>query len=147
MVQVDFQGMDEITEAMESIARKYPDKTGDFLRKQGYKTRGRVVREMRNAVDTNESNRASLGRVGNYSVSQPKGYGAGQYVELSARSPHYHLVERGHELLDRRTGNPVGKGWVQGYLVMDAAIRESRAQMPYAAQEFIEDFLGEEGLL
>lgn len=145
--RIDVSGMDELVQTMESVARKYPDKTGDFIRKEAYKTRSRVVREMKSAVDVNESNRASLGRSGNYSVSQPKGYGAGQYVELSAKSPHFHLIERGHNLVDRRTRDPIGKGWVQGYLVIDAAARESKAQMPYDAQQFIDQFMGEEGLL
>jgi hypothetical protein len=137
--------MEELTQAMETIARKYPDKTGVFLRKQGLKARGRTIREVRNSVDTDESSNYSLGKVKNYSVSQPKGYGAGQYVELSAKSPHFHLIEHGHNLLDRRTGQPVGKGWVQGYQVMDAAARESKTAMPYDAEQFIDQFMTEEG--
>ena len=145
-MRVDVHGMDDLTEAMVKIARKYPDKTGDFLKKQGYKARSRVTREMRNAVDVNESNDHSLGKAKNYSVSEPKGVGAWQHVEVSAKSPHFHLIEHGHNLLDRRTGQPVGKGWVQGYLVMDAAVRQTKAAMPHDARAFIDQFLAEEGM-
>lgn len=145
-LMVTVKGMDEVIDGMKALAQKYPDRVGDFVRKEAFKTRGMIVKEVRDCLDVDHGNDASLGKIKNYAVSQVKGYGSGQYVEISAKSPHFHLLENGHNLLDRRTKQPVGQGWVPGYQMAGAAYKKEQERYPQNASEFIDDLLQKEGL-
>ena len=141
---VELHGMDDLIDSVDALMKKYPDKTGDFLRKQAMETRKGIAKEARSAVNVNPSNKKSLGRPGSYAVSQVKGYGADQTVELSAKSPHFHLIEHGHEQVSR-SGKHIG--WVPGYNILDAEAKRQKEKMPKAFEEMAEKVLSEEGFL
>ena len=137
---VTIEGLDEVIDSIEKFTQKYPDKAGDFLRKQAMETRKGIAKEARAAVDVDTSNKYSLGKAGNYNVSQVMGYGAGQYVELSAKSPHFHLIEHGHQLVSH-SGKPIG--WVPGYKIMDAEAKRQSVKVPINFGKMVDDFLKE----
>ena len=141
---IEIHGMEELIDSVNVLIKKYPDRTGDFLRQQAMETRKGIANEARAAVNTHPSNARSIGRAGNYAVSQVKGYGADQYVELSAKSPHFHLIEHGHRLVSR-SGRPLG--WVQGYKIMDAEVKRQQIKMPSNLEKMAEKVLSEEGFL
>lgn len=142
-------GMEDLEKSFAQLAKKYPDRAGEFLKKQAYKTRSGVVREMKSAVDVDLSNDKSLGKPKNYSVSQVKNYGKNQEVELTAKSPHFHLIEHGHELVSHGALKSSRKnlGWVPGYLVMDAERKRRDAKIPVECGEWADELLAEEGFL
>ena len=141
---IEIHGMDELIDSVNTLIRKYPDRSGDFLRKQAMETRKGIAAEARSAVNVNTSNKASLGKATNYKVSQVKGIGADQYVELTAKSPHFHLIEHGHEQV-----TPGGRhvGYVQGYKILDAEAKRQEIKLPRAFEEMAEKVLSEEGFL
>lgn len=141
---VVLKGMDELIESFDALIQKYPDRMGDFLRDQAMETRKGVAKEAKAAVDVDMSERYSLGKPGNYAVSQIKGYGSQQYVEISAKSPHFHLVENGHELVSHR-GRSIG--WVPGYKIMDAETKRRRVTFPVEFEKMATQLLKEEGFL
>lgn len=144
MGAVEVHGMDELIESVDALIKKYPDKTGDFLRKQAFETRKGIAKEARGAVNVNTSDKHSIGRAGNYRVSQVKGIGADQYVELSAKSPHFHLIEHGHELVSH-SGKPLG--WVPGYQILGTEVKRQQVRFPAAFEKMAEETLREEGFL
>ena len=141
---VTIKGMDDLVESVDAFIQKYPDKAGDFLRKQAMETRKGIAKEARAAVNVDPSNPKSLGRTGSYRVSQVKGTGDGQSVELSAKSPHFHLIEHGHELVSH-SGKPIG--WVPGYNILSTEAKRRELAMPKEFEEMAEEALREEGFL
>ena len=99
MHTVEVVGLDELTKDMMTFVKKYPDFAGDILRSEALKTRKDIVKNARESMKTDRKRKRSLGRIGSYRVSQIQGIGKSQYVEISARSPHYHLLERGHAIV------------------------------------------------
>ncbi len=144
MNEVKLKGMDELIDSVDALLQKYPDRAGDFLRKQALETRKGVAREARGAVDVDPTNKYSLGKATNYQVSQVKGSGLNQEVELSAKSPHFHLIEHGHQLLSH-SGNPIG--WVPGYKIMDAEAKRQKVRIPIEFEKMADAVLKEEGFL
>ena len=141
---VVLKGMDELIESVDVLIQKYPDRMGDFLRDQAMEARKGVAKEAKAAVDVDMSERYSLGRPGNYAVSQIKGYGTQQYVEVSAKSPHFHLIENGHELASH---NGRSIGWVPGYKIMDAETKRRKVTFPAEFGKMAAKLLEEEGFL
>ena len=139
-------GLEDLEESLSRLASKYPDRAGEFLKAQARKTRSGVIREMKSAVDVNTGNDKSLGKAKNYQISQVQGYGKNQEVELSAKSPHFHLIEHGHELLSH-SPNKKPIGWVPGYLVMDAEKKRRAQKAPTECAEWANELLKEEGFL
>lgn len=143
-IQMDVSGMDDLIESLEGLSRKYPDKAGDLLRKDGRSLRKEIVKKARDLTDTPRQSKLSLGKIGSYRVSQVKGYGVNQYVEITARSPHFHLVEHGHELVSH-SGNHIG--FVQGKHFLERATKEYEREMPDHVSKMVDELLKEEGLI
>lgn len=144
MSEVVLTGMDDLVESIDNLIKKYPDRAGDFLTKQARETRKGVVKEAKSAVDIDSTNRYSLGKIGNYKISPVQGYGSEQYVDLSAKSPHFHLIENGHNLVSH-SGKSIG--WVPGYQIMDAETRRRKARIHIDLEALAEELLKEEGFL
>ena len=96
--KIDVIGVEDLEKSVQKLIRRYPDKAGECLRAEARRTRKEIVKNARDLTDTNSKSRMSLGKIGSYKISQVQGYGVNQYVEISARAPHYHLVERGHAM-------------------------------------------------
>ena len=142
--EMTFDGLDELVSDLESLAHKFPDRFGELLKKEAEDTRKDVVREVKSAVDIDSENRYSLAKAKNYKISQIKGYGESQYVEMSAQSPHFHLIENGHTLVSH-TGQAIG--WVPGYKIMDAAVVGHKIKMPINARRMADELLKAENFI
>jgi hypothetical protein len=140
---MDVSGLEDLQESLEQLSRKYPDKAGDLLRKDGRSLRKMIVREAKQQTDTDENHKMSLGKVGSYSISQVKGFGSQQYVEISAKAPHFHLVENGH-MMKTKSGKTVG--FVVGVHFLDRATKEYQNDMPEHVEEMVDELLKEAGL-
>ena len=139
-------GIEDLEASLRKMVRRYPDKAGDLLREEGLRTRKEIVKNAKDLTEVNTGNRMSLGRIGSYRVSQVQGYGINQYVEISARSPHYHLVERGHQIVlpytftykNSKTGLKVKRKWRRGGEVVGRA--EGRFFLKKAKDKEAEQF-------
>lgn len=116
-------GVDDLDKSVKKMVNRYPDKAGECLREEARRTRKEIVKNARDDLNTNSENRVSLGRIGTYKISQVIGYDMNQRVEISARAPHYHLVERGHAMKlpyhftyrNKKTGKVIAKRtWKNG---------------------------------
>jgi hypothetical protein len=143
-VKMDVSGMEDLQEALVTLAGRYPDKAGDLLRKDGRSLRKMIAKEARQQTDTNESHKMSLGKIGSYNVSEVKGLGTHQYVEISAKAPHFHLVENGH-MMKTKSGKTVG--FVVGVHFLDKATKEYKNDMPEHVENMVDELLKEAGLI
>lgn len=134
-------GLSEVTESFEKIIKAYPDKAGDLLRKNAFKLRKEVVNNVKSDTKSKGKSKKSLAKLGSYKVSQVKGIGENQYVEISAKSPHFHLVEHGHNLVIK--GKNIG--FVPGKHMMEKAAKNFEDNSEQMAQELIDKLLKEGG--
>lgn len=142
MLSMKVEGLDELTKELEKLVKKYPDRAGELLTKNARELRKDVVKEVKENTKTKGSSKRSLAKVGSYKISKVQGYGARQYVEVSAKSPHFHLVEHGHDLII----NGQNRGFVQGKHMMKVAVRRCEATMPDTVKNMIDELLKEGGL-
>lgn len=141
-ISFEISGVEELVQSLESLTRKYPDKAGDLLRKDGRELRKDIVKGARESTRTDSDNKKSLGKIGSYKVSQPQGIGTKQYVELSAKSPHFHLVEHGHNLVTK-DGQTIG--FVQGKHFMERATKAYEGKMEKHVSNMVDELLKEGG--
>lgn len=143
MISMKIDGMEELQDTFENLVKKYPDKAGEMLRKDARQLRKEIVKEVKKAVKTDDSSKRSLGKLSSYEISAVKGLGTQQYVEVSAKSPHFHLVEHGHNLVK----DGVNIGFVPGRHMMDNAVKSHEENMADTVLVMLDDLLKEEGLL
>lgn len=143
MISMKIDGLEELQDAFEDLVKKYPDKAGDMLRKDARQLRKEIVKEVKKAVKTDTNSKRSLGKLSSYEISDVKGLGIQQFVEVSAKSPHFHLVEHGHNLVK----DGVNIGFVQGRHMMDKAVKTHEENMQDTVLIMIDDLLKEGGLL
>ena len=140
---IEISGMDELKISFEELAKKYPDTAGDLLKKDALKLRREIVGRSRELTNIKES-KHSLGKLSSYKVSQIQGLGKNQYVEISAKAPHFHLVEKGHEL---KTASGKTIGFVQGVHFLDKATKEYEDKYEDHVEKMIENLLKKEKLI
>lgn len=140
--RISVTGIETVTKEFKSLVAKYPDRAGELLRMQGVAIRKEVIKNVKESVGTIHSKK-SLSKAGSYRVSQPKGLGIRQTVEISAQSPHFHLVEHGHELIV----NGENRGFVPGKHMMADAVKKREKEMPAAVDAMLGELLKEGGFL
>lgn len=143
IISMSIDGMDELVESLERLIRKYPDKAGELLQKNAKKLRKDVITNVKEDTKTTGKTKRSLSKTSSYSVSPVKGYGTSQYVEISAKSPHFHLVEHGH-VLKSHSGQTIG--FVQGRHMMENAVKKREEHMDKDLERMISQLLKEERL-
>lgn len=159
---IDVIGLDDLTDSMKLLVKKCPDRIGRVLRQEALKTRKEIVKNAKSSMNVDTKRKKSLGRIGSYRVSQVKGFGMNQYVEIQARSPHFHLVERGHALVRpngrkiktkvgnyrlvkfRRGGQTIGS--VNGKFFLKKAKDDETLRFPGVVDEMVDELLKETGL-
>lgn len=144
MVSMSVDGLEDLEKSFKDLVNKYPDRAGDLLKEDARKLRKDVVKETKKVTKTKSSSKRSLGKVGSYKISPVQGIGANQFVEISAKSPHFHLVEHGHVLV-----LPSGetRGFVQGKHMMDTTVKQHQESMPNTVADMVDKLLKEEGLI
>jgi hypothetical protein len=103
------------------------------------------VKNVRSKVKHSSGKAKSLTKLGNTKVYPIQGMGKRQYVEIGATSPHFHLFERGHNLIVPWI--PSVSGFVEGRYVMKESIDEFEKDLPEIAQKMCDELLKEGNLL
>lgn len=139
---MNLYGADELIDSLEKMANEYPDAAGDLLRKQGIELRKRIVLSARENTNTKGESKRSLGKIGSYRLSKVQSYGIRQFVELTVKAPHFHLVEQGHNMV-----NKYGKtvGFIQGRHYFEKAVKEFEEEMPDKVEVMVDELLGKAG--
>lgn len=140
---ISVTGADEVVQALEKMVEAYPDRAGKMLRRSGTKLRKKIVENANENLNTNSKHKLSLGNESSYRISQVQGLGKMQFVELSAKSPHFHLVERGHKQVTK-SGNIVGE--VAGRYYLRRATVAFEEEMPKEAEKIVDALIKEVGL-
>lgn len=140
---MNFYGADELINALEKMAKEYPDAAGDLLRERGLELRRKIVLSAHENTNTKGDSKRSLGKIGSYRLSKVQGYGIRQFVELTVKSPHFHLVEQGHNMVNKK-GETVG--FVQGRHYFEKAVKEFEEEMPDSVEAMVDDLIGKAGL-
>jgi hypothetical protein len=140
-VEMSIEGLDELATEFERLVKRYPDKAGELLKDEAKKLRKKVAKRMKDEKKSRYKSKRPLENAGQYSISPVLGMGARQYVEVSAKAPHFHLVEHGHDLV--RNGQTVGH--VQGTHFFENTVKEHEAEMPSVVSNMIDELLKEGG--
>lgn len=163
MFSMEVEGLEELQESFQNMIHKYPDRAGELLVKQAKELRKDVVKMVKNDTDSDGKSKRSLAKAKEYKIGKVQGLNDQQYIEVSARAPHFHLVENGHQIVTPRTrtvqrkdgskekvklaNGGASKGYVVGYHFMDRASKKRRIEIPKALESTIDKLLKEEGLL
>lgn len=138
---ITVSGLDELAKDFEKVVKKYPSDADNFLKRQARKLRKNVVENVKNDTHSHAKNDKSLAKLKNYKISRIWGYGTARHIEVSAQSPHFHLVERGHNIVIK--GKVVG--FAPGKRMMEKAVKTHEEQIEQATQQFIDELLKEGG--
>lgn len=160
-LSISIEGLDELADSFKNLAKKYPDRAGELLQNNAKELRKEVVQNVKKETKFNRENKKSLARVGSYRISPIMGYREKQFVEISAKSPHFHLVEHGHENImppfhgikgqkgvripNKNAGEKIG--FVQGKHIMAAAVKKTEKEMPGTLSNMVDELLREGGFL
>lgn len=153
------EGIEELVEDFKKLARKYPDRAGELLQKEAKEIRKRVINRVKRDKDSNEKSKRSLTKASSYKISPVQGYNEKQYVEISAKAPHFHLVEHGHEMkmpyyhgIKGQKGAKVPNknggqtiGFVPGKHMMADAVREENSKIADVVSDMVDALLQEGG--
>lgn len=126
-----------LAEDLLKVANMLPDDTYEFMAKEAKTFRKNVAQGFRDAVDT-KNTRKSLGKTSNYKQTLQFVPSGGVLAEISATSPQFHLIERGHELVTHN-GNHIG--FVPGYLVMDEEAKKFDSTFQDDSRKFVDSVL------
>lgn len=132
-------GLEDFSKDLLKIAEKdYPKETKQFLKKQGNKLRQSVVKRAKQDVKAG-SGEFSRG----FKRGKPyKFEGDIDSVRVFNSNPHAHLLENGHEIVDR---NGVSHGFAKGKHTLDNTAKAFENSFVSAAEDFIDELL-EKGL-
>lgn len=149
-MSMSLEGMGDLVESLKELTRRYPDRAGELLQENAKKLRKEVVKNVKETTTPTKGTKKKrppkkpLHKIGSYGISQVQGYNERQYVEISAKSPHFHLVEHGHELV-KPSGEVIG--FVQGKHMMENAAKKAESEMPSTLEDMVTELLKEEGLI
>lgn len=141
--ELKVKGLDELKMSFDQLVAKYPDKADDLLKKDALALRRNIVNNAKELTKTKSEHKKSLGKLSSFRVSQVQGLMNNQFVEISAKSPHFHLVEKGHEL--KVKGKTIG--FVQGVHYLDKATKVYEDKFEEHVDNMVEALLKEGGLI
>lgn len=144
MNEVKIEGIKELTDSLNELVRKYPDKAGELLEKDAKKLRKLVAKSFKEGTKSDGTSKRSLAKIGSYKVTKAQGIGTDQYVDISAKAPHFHLVENGHDRYNRK-GEKIG--WTEGKHIMRETAKKFESEMPQHIEDMIDELLKEGGLV
>lgn len=141
---LNFEGIEELQESFQELVKKYPDRAGEILQENAKKLRKEAAQDMREHKKSKKESKKSLTKPGSYGISPIKRFGENQYIEIKAKSPHFHLVEHGH-VLHPRGGRAAG--FVQGKHMMENAVKRYEGNAVKKTKEMVDALLKEAGLI
>lgn len=148
---VEIRGLDELRNDIAKIANEAPDEASKILRKVGNIAKKETIVKTRQRTITNPKDKYTL--VKNYGLTQIEGYGLSQEISLFTKSPHFSLVENGHEMVTPKTrkGKPLkngGKhvGKVDGKHMLEDTLNELEPQIPELYSKMIDKIFKKYGM-
>jgi len=130
----DVSGLDTIQKKLNYVATKYPYESEILLKKMGNKFRNSVKKK---TPDSGLQSKRKLMK--SYRVSKVQGAGKDLYVEFRSTSPHFHLVERGHKIVDK-DGQDTGKR-VSGKFMVEETVLEYQKEFPKEIEKMVNQLL------
>ena len=131
---LEISGLDTMQKKLNYVASKYPYESEVLLKKVGNKFRNSVKKK---TPDSGLQSKRKLMK--SYRVSKVQGVGKDLFVEFRSTSPHFHLVERGHKIVDKN-GKDTGKR-VQGkHMVAQTALEYQKA-FPKEVEKMVDSLL------
>ena len=131
---LEIYGLDTLQKKINYVATKYPYESEMLLTKMGNKFRNSVRRR---TPDSGLQSKRKLMK--SYRVSKVQGAGKDLYVEFRSTSPHFHLVERGHKIVDKN-GRDTGKR-VAGRLMVEKTALEYQKAFPKEVEKMVDNLL------
>ncbi|WP_410497034.1 HK97 gp10 family phage protein [Cellulosilyticum sp. ST5] len=131
---LEIQGLDTMQKKLNYISTRYPYESEILLTKMGNKFRNSVKKK---TPDSGVTSKRKLMK--SYRVSRVKGAGKDLYVEFRSTSPHFHLVERGHKVVDKN-GRDTGKR-VQGKFMVEQTALEYQKSFPKEVEKMVDNLL------
>ena len=131
---IEIQGLDTMQKKLRYVATKYPYESEILLKKMSNKFRTSVKRR---TPDSGLQSKRKLMK--SYRVSKVQGAGKDLYVEFRSTSPHFHLVERGHKIVDKN-GRDTGKR-VAGKHMVEQTVLEYQTAFPREVEKMVDKLL------
>ena len=91
----EINGLDTLSKKLEVLANNYPKQSDELLVKMGNKFRNHVKQLTPDSGNANSKRKLMK----SYRVSKVQGYGSDRFVEFRSTAPHFHLIERGHDVV------------------------------------------------
>lgn len=132
-----------LMEDMQKLVENFNADTYDHVKKEGLHLRKNVARSFAAETDVRNT-RKSLGKTTSYK-QEVVVTGKELSVNIWASSPQFHLVERGHALIDKN-GNTVGAGFVPGKFIMEREKNKFVEQFRSETRAYVERMLKKHNL-
>lgn len=126
-------GIEDLQRGIQFVLNNYNDDTEKFIQQMGNKFIKSAKEKTPNGTQKKSKNKKLIN---NYTKSAVQGWTSDKSIEIRNKAPHYHLIERGHEIYDKNK-NPTGKRTPPKYMVK-RTILEIDAEYPEAVKKFIE---------
>lgn len=129
----------ELMDSLEKAIKKYPDKAEERLITISNRFKKDVIEETKKTV------KEHTGRlIKGYKLDKVKGYGANIQRDFRGTAPHFHLIENGHEIVDK---NGIKRGFAEGkHIVKNEREKYADYVMPFEMQKLLDDITKECGL-
>ncbi len=127
-------GLDTMQKKLSYVATKYPYESEVLLTKMGNKFRTSVKHKT-----PNSGLQSKRKLMKSYRVSKVQGAGKGLFVEFRSTSPHFHLIERGHKIVDKN-GKDTGKRVAGKHMVEQTALEYQKA-FPKEVEKMVDKLL------
>lgn len=139
MAKFEVLGLDDLMIGFKEIANEMPDVTAKAMTKVAKKFKA----EVRNATPKRTGEMRKKYKI------RTKGYGAERVVIFYSASPHFHLIERGHRVVPRKTKSKgrnktttgSGKKFVQGVGMLENALNEYEKIYPQEIKRAFDEVL------
>lgn len=136
---IKFKGLDEFASQLQTLREKYPDEAEKELRKLGNILKKKAIEKTPEGKATKD--KYALKKC--YHLSSTKQAGSAVFVEFNSSSPHFHLIERGHKIVDKD-----GKehGFVPGVHMVESSMNEMDKEVPEELENWIGKMITRYGL-
>lgn len=131
---LEISGLDTMQKKLNYVATKYPYESEILLTKVGNKFRNSVKKR---TPDSGKQSKRKLMK--SYRLSKVQGTGKDLYVEFRSTAPHFHLLERGHKVVDKN-GKDTGKR-VNGKLMIEQTALEYQRAFPKEVEKMVDKLI------
>lgn len=138
-MELEFDGMDKLEENLIKAMRAYGDIAEEELEDVSKDFKKDVVKHTKESVERRTGN-----LIRGFKLDKMQGYAENIEINFRGTSPHFHLIENGHEQVTK-TGKKVG--WVAGRLIVHQTREEYKPIMPKRMLRVLDRVAEKGGLL